>query len=203
MFTTRQAGITAGILYLVTHVTSVTARAVLFAGPLAGDTFDPMLVRLGVLLEVMLALAVVGTSIALYPIVQRASEGLALGYVALRTLEAGVILTGAVAMLTFASFPSEPALLELYDWTFVVGPGLVCPANTLVLAVLLYRSRLVPRFIPVLGLIGAPLVFAINAAKVFGVFGAIESWAGIGVVPIFAWEVSLAVYLIIRGVRRD
>ena len=55
----------------------------------------------------------------------------------------------------------------------------------------------------VLGLIGAPLVFAINAAKVFGVFGAIESWAGIGVVPIFAWEVSLAVYLIVRGVRRD
>ena len=200
MYTARQTAIAAGILYLVTHVTSVVTRVVFFAGPLSGAAADPTLVRLGVLSEVVLALAVAGTSIALYPVVRRVSEGFALGYVALRTLEAGVILTGAVAMVAFVSL-GDPSLVVLYDWTFVVGPGLICGVNTVVLAWVLYRSRLVPRFIPVLGLIGGPLVLAVNVTKVFGVFGAIESWAGVSVLPIFAWEICLAVYLIARGLR--
>lgn len=73
--------------------------------------------------------------------------------------------------------------------------------NTPVLAAVLYRSRLVPRVIPILGFIGAPLVFAVNVAKLFGVFELLPTWVGIGVVPLFAWEVTLAIYLLARGCR--
>src|SRR3569833_2959596 len=165
----RSTAITAGVLYLVSHVTSIAA-VVLYGGflddPLrsGGDTR----VLVGGLCDVVLAMAVVGTAVALYPVVRRSSEGLAIGYVGLRTLEAAVIVAGVVALLAVgtlrqsgaATAPVAEGLVAVRDWTFLIGPGLVCGTNTVVLAALMYRSRLVPRFIAVLGLVGGPLVFS-------------------------------------------
>lgn len=218
MFSTRTTSVTVGILFLTSHVTSVLAAFVFFAPVLAdpdymlGNAPDTGLL-IGGVLELFLALAVLGTSVALYPVVTRVSPGFAIGYVALRTLEAGVILIGATAMMTLASLheaaatSAEPqsfvaagvTVQGIYTWAFIVGPGLICPVNTIVLAVVLYRSRLVARFIPVLGFVGAPLVFALNLTKVFGI--ALPEAAAIGVMPLFAWEICLAVYLIARGFR--
>ena len=89
--------------------------------------------------------------------------------------------------------------MEFHNWTYLVAQGLVVGVNTVLMAYLMYRSRLVPRFIPVLGLVGGPLVFAHNAAQMFGISEQILSWAAIGVIPIFAWELSLAIWLIAKG----
>lgn len=203
MYSSRTTAIAAGIFYLITHVTSVAA-VLLYAPTLADATAgDTNTVLVGTLLDVVLAIAVVGTSIAVYPVVRRVSEGFALGYVALRTLEASVILVGAVMLATAMMLrenPASAALIEAYKLTFIVGPGFICGVNTVVLAWVLLRSQLVPRFIPVLGLIGGPLVLLVNVAKVFGTADQIPG-LGITVVPIFAWEISLAIYLIARGFR--
>ncbi len=203
MYSSRTTAIAAGIFYLITHVTSVAA-VLLYAPTLADATAgDTNTVLVGTLLDVVLAIAVVGTSIAVYPVLRRVSEGFALGYVALRTLEASVILVGAVMLATAMMLrenPASAALIEAYTLTFIVGPGFICGVNTVVLAWVLLRSQLVPRFIPVLGLIGGPLVLLVNVAKVFGTADQIPG-LGITVVPIFAWEISLAIYLIARGFR--
>lgn len=131
---------------------------------------------LGAFLEVICALGIVGTAVALFPVVKSHSEGGAMGYVGLRTLESGIIAVGVVPLLavvtlrpdmtgtagaeTTAALTLGNALVEFHNWTRLLGPGLVCGVNTMLLAYLMYRSRLVPRFIPVLGLVGAPLVFA-------------------------------------------
>ncbi|SDB80453.1 protein of unknown function [Raineyella antarctica] len=200
----------AGLLYFVTHVTSVAAVALY-----GGSALDPEAglagrnsVLLGGLLEVVLAAAVVGTSVALYPLVRRHAPGLAVAYVALRTLEASVILTGVVVLLPAVASPAlagSPGLSAevvaglrlVHDWTFLVGPGLVAPINTVVIAWLLLRHGLVLRAIPILGLVGAPLVAAANLGVMFGL-NQPQPWAA---VPIFLWEISLALHLIIRGVR--
>src|SRR5215218_10372056 len=184
----RRTAVTAGALYLVTHVTSVIG--LLLYGPvlngsryLLGPVPDGR-VLLGAFLEVILALAIVGTGVALYPVIRRHDEGLAIGYVGLRTLEAGVIAVGVVPLLALltlradlaGSSPSETAtlvsigdaLVSFHNWTFLIGPSFVCGTNTVVLAYLLHRSGLVTRYIPVLGLIGGPLVFASGAAQLFG-----------------------------------
>ena len=138
-----------------------------------------------------------------------------MGYVGLRTLEAGIIAVGVVPLLavvtlrqdttgtasadTTAGLTLGNALVEFHNWTRLLGPGLVCGANTVLMAYLMYRSRLVPRFIPVLGLVGGPLVFAYHTAQMFGASEQILSWAAIGVIPIFAWEVTLASRLIAKG----
>jgi hypothetical protein len=207
----RRTAITAGVLYLVTHVTSIAA-VVLYGGflddPLrsGGDTR----VLVGGLCDVVLAMAVVGTAVALYPVVRRHGEGLAIGYVGLRTLEAAVIVAGVVALLAVVSLrqsgaataPVAEGLVAVRDWTFLVGPGLVCGTNTVVMAALMYRSRLVPRFIAVLGLVGGPLVFSWNLLAMFGGTELFSAVAVLFVVPVFAWEICLAVYLIAKGFRQ-
>jgi hypothetical protein len=217
----RSMAIAAGVCFLITHVTSVGAP-ILYgpvlndAGFLVGAGPDTG-VLLGAFCEIILALANIGTAVALFPIVKRWQEGVALGYVGLRTLEAGIIVAGVVPLLAVVTLQQHlagtpgadtatlasiaAALVALHNWTFIVGPGLVCGVNTVLLAALMYRSGLVPRVIPVLGLVGGPLVFAYNAGVLFGFSQQIAAWAVILVVPIFAWEVSLALWMILKGFK--
>jgi hypothetical protein len=214
---TRKLAIAAGVFYLITHVTAIGA-AILYdpilnnARYIVGAGLDTQVIA-GALLDVICALGIVGTAVALFPVVKRQNEGIALGYVGLRTLEAGIIAVGVVPLLAVVTLQqhltgtTDPAtlvtvssvLVAFYNWTSLLGPGLVCGTNTLLMAYLMYKSRLVPRFIPVLGLVGGPLIFAINVAKMFGIFEQIPAWAGIVVIPIFAWEVTLAFWLIAKG----
>ncbi|MFG3224324.1 DUF4386 domain-containing protein [Kitasatospora sp. NPDC048194] len=218
MTSTRRTAAIAGALYLVTHVTSVAALALY--GPVlhhsdyvVGPGPDTR-VLLGAFLEVVLALAVVGTAVALFPVVRSRNEGAALGYVALRTLEAGVIAVGVVPLLAVVTLRQDPAgatgteavtlghaLVAFHNWTFLLGPGFVCGTNTVLLAYLLHRAGLVARFIPVLGLVGGPLVFASGAAQMFGGYQQFSVWAALAAVPVFLWEICLALHLILKGFR--
>lgn len=222
MTTPRKLALATGAFFLLTHVTSVPA-GLLFTSVLEEPTvllgrvsLTPLL--WGAWFEVLCALGIVGTAVALFPVVRHSSEALAMGYVGLRTLEAAVIAGGVVPLLTATSLvpslqgvtSSEPSglgplvtsLVGLHEWTRLVGPGLICGINTLVMAYLLLKSRLVPRFIPILGLLGGPLVFAHSSAQLLGVPDAVLSWTTLAVVPIFAWELSLAIWLIARGFTR-
>jgi hypothetical protein len=191
----RKLALAAGTLYLVTHVTSIAALALYRAGT---DTQ----IRLGALLEVILALAIVGTAVTLYPVAKRHNEAVALGYVGLRTLEAAVIGVGIVSILAVVTARQQSVVPQaIHDWTFLVGPNLVCGANTVLMAYVMYKSRLVPRFIGVLGLIGGPLIFASAVAELFGLYQQVSAWGAITAIPVFAWELTLAFWLILKGFR--
>jgi hypothetical protein len=171
----------------------------------------------GAFLEIILAMGIIGTAVALFPVVKRWGEGVALGYVGLRTLEASIIAVGVLPLLAVVTLREQlagaagtdtaalvalgQALVAFHNGTFILGPGLVCGVNTVLMASLMFRSRLVPRVIPALGLVGGPLVVAYNAAVLFGLSEHIPAWAAILVIPIFTWEVSLACWLIARGFR--
>jgi hypothetical protein len=217
----RKIATAAGVLYLVTHVTSIGAL-VLYApvlndaGYVVGAGPDTR-VLLGAFFEVILALAIVGTAVTLFPVVKRQNEGVALGYVGLRTLEAAIISVGIVSLLAVVTLRRHPpevagtntaslvtagrALVALHDWTFLLGPDFVLGTNTVLLAYLMYRSGLVPRFIAVLGLIGGPLIFASATAVLFGLYQQVSGWAAITAVPVFAWELTLAIWLITKGFK--
>src|ERR1039458_7085596 len=214
----RKLAIATGVLFFITHVTSVAA-IVLYQpvlnrpGYVLGNGAADSRILLGGLLEVILAAAVIGTAVTLYPVVSRHDRALAMGYVGLRTLEAGIIVTGIVSLLAVVSLQHDAAstaasaaalttvgkaLVAVHNWTFIIGPGLVCGLNTAVIALALYRSKLVARFIPVLGLIGAPPAFR---STVPSMLGGPRHALGACVVPVFAWEVCLAIFLIPKGYR--
>ncbi|WP_104525451.1 DUF4386 domain-containing protein [Blastococcus atacamensis] len=218
MGSTRTTAVVAGVFFVVAAVTAVAALALYQpaltdAAYVLGTGEDPA-VLLGGLLEVVLAASCIGTAVTLYPVVRRYGEGMALGYVCGRLLEAAVIVVGVVATLSLVTLRTAGtgtddealvvvarALVAVHDWTFLIGPGLVIGVNSLLLAVLLHRSRLVPRGITVLGLLGGPLVFASSVAILFGVYDQVSPWGMLGAVVVAAWEMALAYRLIVTGFR--
>jgi hypothetical protein len=217
----RKIAIAAGVFYLVTHVTSI--GALVLYGPvlnspdyIVGSGPDTR-VLLGAFFEVILALAIVGTAVTLFPVVKRQNEAIALGYVGLRTLEAAIIAVGIVSLLAVVTLRQQlagaagtdaaslvtvgKALVAVHDWTFLLGPNFVLGTNTVLLAYLMYRSRLVPRFIAVLGLLGGPMVFAFAIGVLFGLYKQVSVWGFVTAVPAFAWELTLAIWLIAKGFK--
>ena len=184
---------TAGALYLVTHVTSIAAVAAYGAGAIA----------LGVALEFTLALGCLGTGILLWLLLRASGPGRAATFVALRGLEAAVILAGTLPMVarTLAPLSAEAtsALTAVHTASFLVGQGLVIGVNTIVLGSLLLSSGAVPRALALLGMVGGALVLTSDVAQLFGLITLNGTIAGICALPIFAFEIWFAVLLLIRG----
>ncbi|RPF45877.1 uncharacterized protein DUF4386 [Streptomyces sp. Ag109_G2-6] len=208
----RRTAVTAGVLFLLTEAAAI-AGAVLYRPLLTGEGAgaDGRAV-LGALCELVLVAAVAGTAVTLFPVVRRWGGTAALGYLCARLLEAVLILFGIVAVLALVTLRREPAgpgadavatvLVAVHDWTFLLGPNLFLGLNTALLAALMYRSRLVPRPIAVLGLVGGPLICASAVAVLSGLYAQLSVPGSLAALPVFAWEVSLALWLVARGFRR-
>src|SRR4029079_17690946 len=93
------------------------------------------------------------------------------------------------------------ARLGMYDRMFLVSQSLMPAVNALLLGSLLFQSRLVPRVLPVIGLIGAPLLLAGDAAVLFGLIDRTSSPALLLAIPIALWEFSLGIWLVTKGFR--
>lgn len=210
----RRTAVAAGSLFLLTEVAAI-AGAVLYR-PLLGAADGPLAqgadtrALLGALCEVVLVVAVAGTGAALFPVLRRHGEGLALGYAFGRLLEAAVIALGIAAVLALvtlrrdagtavAADGADAALVALHEWTFLLGPNIALGLNTVLLAYLAYRARLVPRFIAVLGLVGGPLICASAVAVMFGAYEQLSAAGAAAALPVFAWELALAGRLLVRG----
>jgi hypothetical protein len=209
----RKVALAGGIAYLVTFAASFP-QLQLFASLVADPvgflkTGDTTPVLWGIWLEIVTAAACVGTAVALYPVTRRYSPTAAIGFVTSRVVEAVLILVGVVSLLTVVSLKTThpgteavaAALVTLRQWTFLVGPGLIPGVNALFLGYVMYRWRLVPRVIPAIGLIGAPLILASATGTLFGVWDQVSVLGGIGALPIAVWEFSLGVYLTVKGFR--
>jgi hypothetical protein len=209
----RKTALIAGLLYLLTFVSIPTLA-------LYGSVHDPNFiigpgsnspVLVGGVLEVIVALAGIGTAVVLYPVVKRQNEGVALGLVGSRVLEAAGILAGVACLLTIVSLREAGAgpdalvtgqtLAILYDRINLLSQSLMPAVNDLLLGYLLYKSRLVPRVLPVLAFIGAPLLLVSDAAVLFGVVERVSALPAIAVLPVALFEFSLGVYLTVKGFR--
>jgi hypothetical protein len=73
--------------------------------------------------------------------------------------------------------------------------------NAVLLGSLLYQSRLVPRVLPLLAFVAAPLLIASDIGVLFGLFGLVSAPAGLLAIPIAVWEFSLGVYLVVKGFK--
>ena len=207
-----------GILFLITFITSIPPVLSLYVPVLS----DPAYITgsgtgtglsWGAILELLLIVANIGSAIALFPIARRQSETLALGFVASRIMESAFIAMGIVALLAIgtlrlsatgadagAMMAVGKALVAVHDWTFRLGPGVVVGiGNGLILGTLMWRSKLVPRGLAILGLIGGPLILASGAAVVLGAIQGLSMWQGFATVPEFFWELGFGLWLTIKG----
>jgi hypothetical protein len=215
----RKTALAAGLLYLLSFAS--IPRLALY-GPVLNDpnfvlgSGSATGVLLAAVLELIVAFACVGTGVALFSVVKRQNEGVALGFVGARVFEAAMIVVGIISILAVvtlrdvaaaggaeaASFVTTGrALVAIQTWTFLLGQTLVPGVNALLLGFLLYRSRLVPRIIPALGLIGGPLMISSVIGQVLGINEQVSAWSAIALLPIFVWELSLGLWLVFKGFR--
>ncbi len=223
MNATRKAALVTGVLFIITYVTSIPARLVLYApvrfdvNYIVGAGADSQ-IALGALLELILIIANVGTAVVLFPILKRQNYELALGYVTARLVECTFIAAGILSLLAIvmlrqdvagagggdpaALVPVGRALFAIYEWAFALGPGFVVGVgNGLILGYLMYRSGLVPRWMAVLGLVGGPLLCASGIAVLFDVLQFAGVGQGIATIPEFFWELLLGIYMTVKGFR--
>jgi hypothetical protein len=223
--TSRAAGTTdpmrnharaAGIFYLLTFVSSIPA--LILIGPVLNDAGyvtsagQDTRVLWGCLLDCVNALTAVGSAVALYPVVKRQNQSMALGFVTSRMMEGAVVMIGVVSLLAVVTMRQDftggdataltvtaNALVDLRNWTFLFGPGLMPVFNAVLLGTLLYRSRLVPRIIPTVGLIGAPLLFAAFLAVLFGAIDQVSPVTFLLTLPLAAWELAVGLWMTFKG----
>jgi len=216
----RKLALAGGVLYLMTFAFSIPA--VFLLQPVLTDpsyivsTGADSQVLLGGFFDLVTALACIGTAVALYPVIRRQSEAFSIGFVTTRIYEAGVIVVGVVSLLAVVSIRQAggaagtdsaalvavgQALVAVRDQTFLLGPGVVPGLNALLLGYVLYRSRLVPRVIPALGLIGAPLFLVSATLTILGLNEQVSVLSGIALPAIFLWELSLGLWLTFKGFR--
>jgi hypothetical protein len=152
----------------------------------------------GGLLEVIVALAGIGPAATLFPVVRRQNEGMALGFVTIRTLEASMIHTGVVTLHSLVTLRQTAAtgadaaslvttgksLVTTYNWTFLIGQSLSPAISTLLLGTLMHQSGLVPRVIPLIGLIGSPLLATPIIATLLGLIVQTNPLAGLAALPV-------------------
>jgi hypothetical protein len=217
----RRTSLTAGVLYLLTFVSIPTLALykpvkdhvdtfVLGAGSGTGVTW-------AALSEIVVALAGIGTAVVLFPVLKRQSQTAALGVVVARLLETALILVGVISMLTILALRSDVAgtagvdraslattghaLVAVYTSTFLVSQSLMPVIVDLLLGYLLYRSGLVPRILPMIAFVGAPILLASDFAVYFGAYSNVSTLALVGALPVAVFEFSLGVYLVVKGFR--
>lgn len=207
-----------GVLFLITYATSIPPVFAFYAPALSNPAYvlsggADIGVSWGALLEVLLILANVGTALALFPILKRQNEVLALGFVTARLVESGFIAVGLLSLLALGTLRLEAAgadsgallvvgksLVAIHDWTFLLGPGFIVGiGNGLMLGYLMYTSRLVPRAMSVLGLVGGPVLCIAGIAVLLGIIEQGSMWQLIATVPEFFWELSLGIWLTVKG----
>jgi hypothetical protein len=181
----------------------------------SGDTS----VQLGVVAEILTAIAGIATAVTLFPILRRQNEGLALGYVALRIVESTIITIGIVSLLAIVTLRQDLAggatdsaslilngrsLVAVHDATFLLGPAF-CAAigNGLMLGYLMFRSGLVPRRFAQFGMCAGALALLTAVLVLFGAYDQVSGASAILTLPEAVWELSLGIYLIARGFRPD
>ena len=217
----RKPGRIAGLWFLATFVFSIPA--VLLYDPILNNA-DYILgkgldarISMGVLLEILLAISNIATAVVFFPVLKRVNEPVALGYVASRTIESAMILTGVISLMAVLTLRDDlgrsgggsarlvlagHTLVALHDWTFVLGPQFCAGfGNGLLLGYLMYKSALVPRRMAMLGLIGGPLAFIGGVFVLFGAFDDPSAGLFAFTVVEIAWEASLAIYLTVKGYR--
>lgn len=207
----RKIAMTAGVFYLLTFVSIPTLSLyvpVHDPNYIIGNGPDTN-VFIGVILELIVALTGIGTAVSLYPLLKKQNASIALGLVGSRVLEAATIFTGAAFLLAIVTLRQSgvgsdgivtgKALAALYDRMFLVGQSLMPAVTDLLLGYLLYKSRLVPRTLALVGLAGAPMLVAGHLSVLFGIVGQRDPLTFVFAILVAVFEFSLGILLVVKG----
>ena len=207
----RKISLLAGFFYLLTFV-SIPTLAIY--APLKSTNYilsqtSDISAIIGAISEITVAIAGITTAVILIPILKKHNETAALGLVAARILESSTIFVGVAFILSIITLHQARVgvdglvisriLTILYDRIFLLGQSFMPAVCDLLLGFLLFRSRLVPRGLSLIGIIGGPVLLIGYFAVLFGLIGQHSPLAGLSALPVALFEFTFGVWLIIKG----
>jgi hypothetical protein len=217
---TRRAATIVGWLFIVTYVTSISAKVgfypPLFDGNYVTGPGQDTRVLWGAFAECILIIANIGSATALYTVVKHRYPNLGLSFIAARIMESVFIGVGILAVLTVVTLRQDyagsdsqaglatigDAFLTMQQWTFNLGPSFVVGVgNGCILGWMMWRSGMVPRRLAAFGLVGGPFIVATGSAAVLGLIEAGGAVQLLSAAPEFIWELGLGIYLVVKGFR--
>ncbi|MGD2101108.1 MAG: DUF4386 domain-containing protein [Acidimicrobiia bacterium] len=219
MLSERTTARLVGILFIVATATAIAGGALLLpldeADYLTNVLANEGQVLSGVLLELILVLSVIGIAVMFHPVLKRHDDGLSLGYIGARTVEGVLLLAASVSallVLALARDYGEPGatgvqplgdlVLASREWTYLLGSMVLLGVGGLILYPMLYRSKLIPPWLSLWGLLGAALILARGLLEMYGVeFSGVMQ--AIFAAPIALQEMVMALWLIISGFDSD
>ena len=212
----RRISLAAGIAYVLTFVSIPTLAlygTVRGASYVTGTGGSDTAAIVGGILEIVVALAGIATAVILFPLLKKQNESFALGLVAARILESGTIFVGVAFILSIVTLRqngagpellgTSHALVALYDRIFLLGQSFMPAVCDLLLGILLFKSRLVPRRLSVIGIVGGPLLLVGYLAVLFGGIDQHGVLAGLSALLVAVFEFSLGIWLIVKGFNPD
>jgi hypothetical protein len=165
---------------------------------------------LGAILILVDCAAVVILAVLLYPVLKRYNKPIALGYVGFRIIECTTLIIAVISTLLLITLSQDyvkagapgdsyfqtigTLLKEVHYWTYQIVILIFSSIFGTLLAYLLYQSKLIPRFISILGLVGYPLLLPM---ALFGIFGYGE--ITILLIPGGLFEILFPIWLIFNG----
>ena len=207
----RRISLAAGIAYVLTFVSIPSIAlysSVKGANYLLGSGSNTAAI-VGGILEIIVALAGIATAVILFPILKKQNETFALGLVAARILESATIFVGVAFILSIVTLRLDGAgtgglavshaLVALYNRIFLLGQSFMPAVCDLLLGYMLYKSRLVPRGLSVIGIIGAPLLVVGYLLVLSGTIDRTGGFAGLSALPVAVFEFGLGIWLIVKG----
>jgi len=177
-----------GLLFLIATVTFNTGSNLIQSFIIDETQNKPPLI-LGVILEIICGISVVGIGILMYPILKMFNKGIALGYVIFRIIECVVIIAGGIYLLS---------LLKLM-WKYEMIIFVFTAIGGLLFSYLLYLSKLIPRYLSVLGIVGYALLFLGVVLDMFNIFNINEGAGMLIYLPGGLFELVLPIWLFIKG----
>ncbi len=207
-----------GLFFLLTYATSIPPVLTLYVPALSNPAFvlggaPDMGLTWGAILEIFLIIFNIASALAIYPVLKRRFPVLSLAFVSARLMESVFIAMGIIAVLALGTLrlqagDADPAaltvvwqaLVAVHDWTFKMGPGVVVGfGNGIILGYMMWKTRLLPRFLSILGLVGGPALLAGSAGVMLGYFEFGSTVHSLSVAPEFFWELLLGIWLLVRG----
>ena len=220
MDTSRENAIIVGVFYIVATVAGMlslpfTEPALNAPDYLVNVSASENQVLIGALIELIMAVAVAGIGITVYPVIRKYNVSSAIGYFGARIVEGVIFFIGVISLLTLLTLSQEfvkagapdasyfqslgTLLLAARDWGGHVLGSIAFSLGALMFYYLLYQLKLIPRWLSVWGLIGAPLALAEGLLIMFDIIDPLSTNAILLNLPLAVNEIVLAVWLIVKG----
>ena len=215
MYSIKNTGRIVGVLFLTLMVT-YTLGAVVFIQPVLDDPDYLVIISAnknriitGVLLELVNNISYLGIAVLVFPILRKVNESMALAYAGLRIIEFIMQIVsdlGPLSLITLSqeyvrTGASDPTCIEAMGASLIAGRYwagemviIAYGMGAVIFYYLSHKLRLIPRFLSVWGIIGAPLVLMSAVLEIFG----IEQASYLGV-QMGLNEIILGIWLVIKG----